>query len=162
MFVPNKVWYGEWLMGRFIIETERLVWCVTRRGKKENSTKFIGRDITESIYLKHTGEGTIWTLAVGCPWALCRKISNYFNVYFRQLRDYVRINHILRFRKWVCRKCRHRLRTFYPRALFCKISNILLYIFIICSDVWILFAAFVFAICFDRNCRYQAKYHLWR
>ena len=145
-----------------LFETERLVWCVTWCGTKENSTKFLRRDITENIYLKYTGEGTIWMLAVGYPWALCRKISNYFTVHFRQLRGYVRIIYILRFRKWLCRNCRHKLRIFYPRALCCKISNILLYIFIICSDMWILFTAFVFATCFDRNCPYQATYHLWR
>ena len=101
-------------------------------------------------------------LAVGCPWALCRKVSNYFTVYFRQLRGYVLIIHILRFRKWLCRNGRHKLRIFCPQALCCKVSNILLYIFIMCSDLWILFTAFVFATCFDRNCHCQATYHLWR
>lgn len=150
---------GWWVA--LLFETEILACCVTRCGKNENSTKFLGGGIIESIYLKHAGEGTIWRLAVGCPWALCRKISNYFTVCFRQLRGYVRVIHILRFRKWLCRNCRNKLRIFYPRALCCKISNILLYVFIICSDMWILFIAFIFATCFDRNCRCQAKYHLW-
>jgi hypothetical protein len=62
-------------------------------------------------------------LVLGCPWTLCRKICNYFTAYFRQLRGYVRIIHILLLRKWLCRNCRHKLSVFYPRALCCKISN---------------------------------------
>jgi len=108
--------------------------------------------------MKRIGEGTIWRLAVGCPWALCRKISNYFAVYFRQLRGYVHIIHILRFRKWLCRNCRHKLRIFYCVVQYLIVGYIFSSSAAICGSC----SQHLSSQHVSTNCRYQAKYYLWR